>query len=146
MTVENKQAKSPTVAYLGPEATFTHQAALRWFGNQIAALSKDTIAEIFEAVDTAEADYGVVPVENSTEGAVTVTFDLFGDTELQIGAEIYLQIHHSPDPAQADGTSHHLQPSAGLWPVPPLAAAEPGPLRVGGNLQHHRRGRPRRRR
>ena len=94
MTAENNQAKSPTVAYLGPEATFTHQAALRRFGNHIAALSKDTIAEVFEAVDTDEADYGVVPVENSTEGAVTVTFDLFGDTGLQIGAEIYLQIHH----------------------------------------------------
>ena len=63
--------KSMTIAYLGPEATFTHQAALRRFGASLRYAPQKTIADVFAEVSRHRADYGVVPVENSTEGVVT---------------------------------------------------------------------------
>jgi len=80
------------VAYLGPPATFTHLAARQKFGACIDYHPVGTIAEVFSAVEHANADYGVVPIENSTEGAVTHTFDQFTGTSLKICAEIYLPI------------------------------------------------------
>jgi chorismate mutase/prephenate dehydratase len=80
------------IAYLGPEATFTHQAARNKFGASVDYISGATIAEVFTYVENRTADYGVVPVENSTEGAVTHTFDQFITTPLKICAEIYLPI------------------------------------------------------
>jgi chorismate mutase / prephenate dehydratase len=80
------------IAYLGPEATFTHQAARNKFGVSVDYLSAGTISEVFDMVQSRVADYGVVPIENSTEGAVTHTFDRFATTPLKICAEIYLPI------------------------------------------------------
>lgn len=80
------------IAYLGPEATFTHQAARNKFGVSVDYISTSTISEVFDCVQNRSADYGVVPVENSTEGAVTHTFDQFATTPLKICAEIYLPI------------------------------------------------------
>src|SRR5208337_4405879 len=86
--------KSMTVAYLGPEATFTHQAALRRFGSSLRYDAQKTIADVFAEVAKKRADYGVVPVENSTEGAVTHTLDMFVDSDLKIVAQIILPIQH----------------------------------------------------
>lgn len=80
------------VAYLGPEATFTHQAARQRFGASVAYVPCETIPDIFHAVRKRSADYGVVPVENSTDGAVTHTLDELAETSLKICAEIYLPI------------------------------------------------------
>ncbi|MEA2067782.1 MAG: prephenate dehydratase [Verrucomicrobiota bacterium] len=80
------------IAYLGPEATFTHQAARNKFGVSVDYIPTSTISEVFDRVQNKSADYGVVPVENSTEGAVTHTFDQFATTPLKICAEIYLPI------------------------------------------------------
>ncbi len=80
------------IAYLGPEATFTHQAARNKFGVSVDYIPTSTIAEVFDRVANRTADYGVVPVENSTEGAVTHTFDQFATTTLKICAEAYLPI------------------------------------------------------
>ncbi|MEI6891986.1 MAG: prephenate dehydratase [Pontiella sp.] len=80
------------IAYLGPEATFTHQAARNKFGVSVDYIPTSTIAEVFDRVASGTADYGVVPVENSTEGAVTHTFDQFATTPLKICAEAYLPI------------------------------------------------------
>ena len=80
------------IAYLGPEATFTHQAARGKFGASVDYIPTSTISEVFDRVQNRSADYGVVPVENSTEGAVTHTFDQFATTPLKICAEIYLPI------------------------------------------------------
>ncbi len=80
------------IAYLGPEATFTHQAARNKFGVSVDYIPTGTISEVFDRVQNRSADYGVVPVENSTEGAVTHTFDQFATTPLKICAEIYLPI------------------------------------------------------
>lgn len=82
------------VAYLGPEGTFTHQAALNHFGHTVDAVSHHTIGDIFDDVQHRRADFGVVPIENSTEGAVTDTCDLFYDHKVLICAEILLEIHH----------------------------------------------------
>ena len=80
------------IAYLGPEATFTHQAARSKFGASVDYIPAATISEVFDRVQNRTADYGVVPIENSTEGAVTHTFDQFATTSLKICAEIYLPI------------------------------------------------------
>ena len=86
--------KSMTIAYLGPEATFTHQAAIRRFGSSLRYAAQKTIADVFSEVAKNAADYGVVPVENSTEGVVTHTLDMFVDSELKIVAQIILPIEH----------------------------------------------------
>ncbi len=86
--------KSMTIAYLGPEATFTHQAAIRRFGSSLRYAAQKTIADVFSEVTKNRADYGVVPVENSTEGVVTHTLDMFVDSELKIVAQIILSIQH----------------------------------------------------
>jgi len=84
--------KTMTIAYLGPEATFTHQAAVQRFGASLNYSAQKTIADVFAAVTKQEADYGVVPVENSTEGVVTHTLDMFVDSDLQIVSQILLRI------------------------------------------------------
>ncbi len=86
--------KSLTVAYLGPEATFTHQAAIQRFGASLRYAPQKTIADVFTEVSKHRADYGVVPVENSTEGAVTHTLDMFVDSDLKIVAQIVLPVQH----------------------------------------------------
>ncbi len=82
------------IAYLGPSATFTHQAARARFGGSVEYVACETIGEVFNAVQKQTADYGVVPIENSTEGAVTHTLDEFAGTTLKICSEIYLPIAH----------------------------------------------------
>jgi chorismate mutase/prephenate dehydratase len=86
--------KTMTIAYLGPEATFTHQAAIRRFGSSLRYASQKTIADVFTEVAKNRADYGVVPVENSTEGVVTHTLDMFVDSDLKIVSQIVLPISH----------------------------------------------------
>ncbi len=80
------------VAFLGPEGTFTHLAARHQFGGSSQALPQGTIRAVFEAVERTRADYGVVPVENATEGAVDSTLDAFLDSPLRICAEILLPV------------------------------------------------------
>jgi len=86
--------KSMNIAYLGPAATFTHQAAIRKFGSSLRYSAQKTIADVFSEVTKNRADYGVVPVENSTEGVVTHTLDMFVDSDLKIVAQIILPIQH----------------------------------------------------
>jgi chorismate mutase / prephenate dehydratase len=80
------------VAFLGPEGTFTHLAARHQFGGSSQALPQGTIQAVFQAVERSRADYGVVPVENATEGAVDSTLDAFLDSPLLICAEILLPV------------------------------------------------------
>jgi len=82
------------VAYLGPEGSFTQAAALKQFGGSVQLEAFATIADVFHAVETHQANYGVVPVENSTEGMVSHTLDRFINTPLKINGEISLRIHH----------------------------------------------------
>ncbi|MGH7954083.1 MAG: chorismate mutase, partial [Limisphaerales bacterium] len=86
--------KTMSIAYLGPEATFTHQAAIRRFGSSLNYVAQKTIADVFTEVSKQRADYGVVPVENSTEGVVTHTLDMFVDSDLKIVSQIVLPIQY----------------------------------------------------
>jgi chorismate mutase/prephenate dehydratase len=80
------------VVYLGPPATFTHQAAVRRFGSSARLAPVRSIADVFDEVERGRAQYGVVPVENSTEGAVNVTLDRLIDADVVITGEITLDI------------------------------------------------------
>jgi len=82
------------VAFFGPKATFTHQAALQQFGLSAELVPQKSIPAVFEEVEKGRAQYGVVPVENSTEGMVSHTLDMFMESELKINAEVMLEIHH----------------------------------------------------
>ncbi len=83
------------IAVLGPAGTFTEMAALQQFGSSVDIVLKARIDQIFKAVETSEVNYGVVPVENSSEGVVNVTADLLVSTSLVIAGEIKLPIHQA---------------------------------------------------
>ncbi|MGC2166077.1 MAG: prephenate dehydratase [Gallionella sp.] len=82
-----------SVAYLGPEGTFSEAAALKRFGHAIQGQSCASIDDVFRTVESGASQYGVVPVENSTEGAVGRTLDLLLNSNLQICGEVMLQVH-----------------------------------------------------
>jgi chorismate mutase/prephenate dehydratase len=82
------------VVYLGPEATFTHLAARRYFGSGCTFLSRGTIPDIIAAVEKGDATYGVVPVENSTEGSVAQTLDEVAVSGLTVCGELVERVHH----------------------------------------------------
>ncbi len=83
------------VAYLGPEATFTHLSAIKRFGISAKFLPQSTLRMVFEEVGNHRVDYGIVPIENSTEGVVSHTLDLFMEFTLQICGEIQMEISHN---------------------------------------------------
>lgn len=87
--------KPLAVAYLGPEATFTHLAAISKFGANVRYIPCGSITEVFAEVEKKRADHGVVPIENSSEGAVNHTLDRFVDSELKICSEIIFEVSHS---------------------------------------------------
>ncbi len=82
------------VAYLGPEATFTHLASIEKFGSACQFIPVKSISDVFVEVEKGRADYGVVPIENSTEGVITHTLDMFIDSELKICSEVMLEVSH----------------------------------------------------
>ena len=83
------------IAFLGPAGTWTHQAAISKFGNSVKYVHQKSLADVFDQVERRRADYGVVPIENSTEGAVNHTLDLFADSTLKICAQILLPIENN---------------------------------------------------
>lgn len=82
------------VAYLGPEATFTHLATIKSFGKSTELVPQSSISKVFDAVEHSQATCGVVPIENSTEGVVGATLDRFLDSPLKISGEIAIPISH----------------------------------------------------
>jgi chorismate mutase / prephenate dehydratase len=82
------------IAYLGPPGTWTHQAALNKFGHSVELLPQGSFADVFDEVARRRANYGVVPIENSTEGAVNHTLDLFVDSPLRICAQVFMRIEN----------------------------------------------------
>jgi chorismate mutase/prephenate dehydratase len=83
------------IAYLGPEATFTHMAVLKRFGSSSSLIPTKSIEGVFSEVERGGANYGVVPVENSSEGVVSHTLDMFVNSDLKICAEVMMEIHHN---------------------------------------------------
>lgn len=86
--------KKLVIAYLGPEATYTHQAAILNFGVSLDYRAMKTIPDVFAEVESGAADYGVIPIENSTEGAVFHSMDMLVESDLQICSQVYLPIVH----------------------------------------------------
>jgi len=152
------------VAYLGPESTFTHEAALRAFGASVELEPQTTVAEVFTRVERGESEHGIVPVENSMEGAVTHTLDELMNSPLKICGEVYLPVSQnliSSEPdldhvrvvcshpmalSQAASWLRHHLPGARLEEVESTAEAarraarEPGAAAVGSVLAaeaHH---------
>lgn len=82
------------IAYLGPEATNSHQAALRKFGASVDYMALATFSDIFTSVEKGEADYGMIPIENSTEGSVRDALDQFVTSDLKVVAQTYLEISY----------------------------------------------------
>lgn len=83
-----------TVAFLGPLATFSHMAGVQYFGSSVQFVPENTIPSVFESVEKGKVDYGVVPIENSTEGPVNPTLDMFIQSEVRICGEIMVRISH----------------------------------------------------
>lgn len=86
--------KKLVIAYLGPKATYTHQAAIHNFGVSLHYRAMKTIPDVFGEVESGAADYGVIPIENSTEGAVFHSMDMLVESELHICSQVYLPIEH----------------------------------------------------
>ncbi len=124
-----------TIAYLGPEGTFSESAAIKHFGHAVKGMPCANIDEVFRRVERGEAHYGVAPIENSTEGAVTRTFDLMLDSRLLICGEVYVRVRqnllrrvegldgirvvysHPQSLAQCQNWLREHLPTAGLVPV-----------------------------
>ena len=87
--------KPLVIAYLGPEASNTHAAAMKKFGASVDYHAMATVSDIFTAVEKGETDYAVIPIENSTEGSVREALDSFVESDLKIVAQLYLEINHA---------------------------------------------------
>jgi len=83
------------IAYMGPEASFSHLASMKRFGSQVEYVACNSIPEVFLEVERDNADYGVVPIENSIEGVISYTLDMFVDADLKICAQIILDVAHN---------------------------------------------------
>ncbi len=102
------------IAYLGPEGTFTQQAVQRHFGHSNDTIAVAGIEDVFQQVESKEADFGVVPIENSTQGVVSHTLDIFATSELKICGEITLRVHqnllsHASDLGKIERIYSHQQ-------------------------------------
>jgi len=93
MSLCRSMEKPMTVSYLGPQGTFSEEAALNRFGNSITTVPCESIDEVFHKVESGMTNYGIVPVENSNEGVVGKTLDLLLQTSLKVCGEILLPIH-----------------------------------------------------
>ncbi len=88
------QERQTVVAFLGPEATFTHQAAIKNFGSSLHYKPMSTIADVIAEVEHGDCDYGVIPIENSLGGAVNLSQEMLVDSELKVVAQVYLRVQH----------------------------------------------------
>jgi chorismate mutase/prephenate dehydratase len=134
------------IAYLGPEGTFSQAAVQKHFGHSVIAIPMASIEEVFAEVENGNADFGVVPVENSTEGAVHHTFDMFLTTPLKICGEIELRVHQNllsraSDTSQIERVYSHAQSLAQCrsWLRRHLPKAEK--IAVSSNAEAARRAR-----
>ena len=95
LSAARQKVKNTRVAYLGPPFSYTHIAAIDRFGESADLVPVNTIATVFEAVNRGHAEYGMVPIENSTDGRVVDTLDMFTRLPLRICGEVQLAVHHN---------------------------------------------------
>jgi len=111
MSVSLAAEKPMTIAYLGPAGTYTQGAAVKSFGHAARTMDVKTIADVFRVVEESRAHFGVVPVENSSEGMISVTLDCFLNSNLKVCGEVNLPISHQLL-SKADGLSKIKQVAA----------------------------------
>ncbi len=119
------------IAFFGSEGTFTHLAAVRHFGSSGHYIPCESFRAIFESVEAGDAHYGLVPIENSIDGAVTYTLDMFVDSELKIAAEVFLEV-----------SQHLLSKSGDLTKVQRIFSFQPPAAQCRLWLETHMRGIP----
>lgn len=95
LSAARQKIKTQRVAYLGPPFSFTHIAALDRFGSSADLVPVNTIAAVFDEVNRGHADYGIVPIENSTDGRIVDTLDMFQRLPLRICGEVQISVHHN---------------------------------------------------
>ena len=95
LSAARQRVRSDRVAYLGPAYSFTHLAAMNRFGDSADLVPVSTIATVFEEVNRGHVDYGLVPIENSTDGRIVDTLDMFTRLPLRICGEVQLSVHHN---------------------------------------------------
>lgn len=95
VSASRQQIRTQRVAYLGPPYSFTHIAAIDKFGTSADLVAVNTIAAVFDEVNRGHADFGIVPIENSTDGRVVDTLDMFQRLPLQICGEVQISVHHN---------------------------------------------------
>jgi len=95
MSAGRQRIKNIRVAYLGPAFSFTHQAAISRFGEAADLVPVSTIATVFEEVNRGHVDFGLVPIENSTDGRIVDTLDMFTRLPLRICGEVQVHVHHN---------------------------------------------------
>lgn len=95
LSAARQRIKNVRVAYLGPPYSFTHQAAINRFGELADLIPVSTIATVFEEVNRGHVDYGLVPIENSTDGRIVDTLDMFTRLPLRICGEVQIHVHHN---------------------------------------------------
>ena len=95
MSASIKLEEPLVISYLGPEATFTHEAAIERFGLSLHYMPEESIEDVFMDVEAERADFGVVPIENSIEGVVNYTLDMFVNSSVKIVSEIIIDINHN---------------------------------------------------
>lgn len=95
LSAARQAVKTTRVAYLGPAYSYTHIAALERFGESADLVPVTTIAAVFEEVNRGQADYGIVPIENSTDGRIVDTLDMFTRLPVRICGEVQIAIHHN---------------------------------------------------
>jgi chorismate mutase/prephenate dehydratase len=95
LSAARQRVKSVRVAYLGPPYSFTHQAAINRFGELADLIPVSTIATVFEEVNRGHVDFGLVPIENSTDGRIVDTLDMFTRLPLRICGEVQINVHHN---------------------------------------------------
>ncbi|MEY2725509.1 MAG: P-protein [Planctomycetota bacterium] len=95
LSAGRQRVKQIRVAYLGPQFSFTHQAAIARFGESADLVPVSTIATVFEEVNRGHVDFGIVPIENSTDGRIVDTLDMFTRLPLRICGEVLVHVHHN---------------------------------------------------
>jgi chorismate mutase / prephenate dehydratase len=95
LSAARQKVKTQRVAYLGPQFSFTHLAAIERFGEAADLIPVSTIASVFEEVNRGHADFGMVPIENSTDGRIVDTLDMFTRLPLRICGEVQIAVHHN---------------------------------------------------
>ncbi len=136
LSAARSKVKMVRAAYLGPAFSFTHLAAIERFGKSADLVPVNSIASVFEEVNRGHCDYGMVPIENSTDGRIVDTLDMFTRLPLRICGEVQMSVHHNLLSRSAQRDSRDLQQTPGTLAVPRLVDPQHAPGATDRRDQH----------